>query len=48
MERYHILPITERYGGMEHRLYPVVLLARRTRFWWTAAIPDAPPLWRRR
>ena len=25
MERYRILPITECYGGMEHRLYPVVL-----------------------
>jgi len=25
MERYRILPITECYGRMEHRLYPVVL-----------------------
>ena len=26
MERYRILPITECYGGMEHRLYPGVLV----------------------
>ena len=49
MDRYRILPITECYGGMEPRLYPVVLFGPEDAVLvGTAAIQDAPPLWRRR
>ena len=48
MERYRILPITECYGGMEHRLYPVVLFGPEDAVLVDCGYPDAPLFWRER
>ena len=44
MERYRILPITECYGGMEHRLYPVVLFGPEDAVLVDCGYPDSLPL----
>ena len=43
MERYRILPITECYGGMEHRLYPVVLFGPEDAVLVDCGRPGVPP-----